>query len=203
MDFNIEAITWDNEKRANRAKVIAEKIGDVIETKKLCNALEFGCGTGLISFNLKDKFEHITLVDTSKGMIETLNSKIKNNNIKNMFAYEMDINNEQALLKKQDIIYTSMAFHHILDTETTLKNLYKLLNEEGVLCIVDLDEEDGSFHKKEKDFIGHNGFNQKDLADLLKKVGFKDVNWGICYNDDKIIDEAKINYSLFLMIGKK
>ncbi len=73
MSFDKYAITWDTEKRVNRAKIIAEEISKTIQIKKRYNALEFGCGTGLVSFNLYDKFESITLVDISKGMIDMLN----------------------------------------------------------------------------------------------------------------------------------
>ncbi|GEQ22689.1 S-adenosylmethionine-dependent methyltransferase [Clostridium butyricum] len=208
MKFDIESITWDDERRKKRAKLIAEEIRKSIDTKKqydeLHNALEFGCGTGLISFCLKDKFKMITLVDTSKGMIDVLNSKIEDSKVSNMKAYKIDINENNILPEKSyDIIYTSMALHHIPDIETTIKNLYKLLKKDGYLCIVDLDEEDGSFHKEEKDFNGHNGFNQMDLKKLLLKIGFSEVESNTFYEDEKLVKEMKLKYSLFLMVGKK
>jgi ubiquinone/menaquinone biosynthesis C-methylase UbiE len=92
MDFNIEAINWDNKRRIKRAKTIADEIIKSIKIKEKYHALEFGCGTGLVSFNLIYKFEHITLTDTSKGMIETLNSKIQHYKVKNMKALNVDIN---------------------------------------------------------------------------------------------------------------
>ena len=91
MNFNSEASSWDNHRRAQRAKIIAEEISKTVELKSHFNALEFGCGTGLVSFNLYGKFQHITLVDTSKGMIDVLNKKIQNSFVKNMNALHMDI----------------------------------------------------------------------------------------------------------------
>lgn len=204
MSFDTRSITWDTEKRVNRAKVIAEKISKVIQIKKKHNALEFGCGTGLVSFNLYNKFKNITLVDTSKGMIDILNLKIKKNRINNMKAYQIDINeDEMPSESKYDLIYTSMVLHHISDTATTLKNLYRLLKEDGSLCIIDLDEEDGSFHREEKDFHGHNGFNQNALKSLMVKIGFKEVRVDTFYKDDKIVNGMEVKYSLFLMTGRK
>lgn len=203
MNFNIEATNWDTERRVCRAKLIAEEINKSFEAKKNYKALEFGCGTGLISFNLHHKFEKVTLVDTSQGMIDMLNWKIQENNIKNMIACKIDTNKESMLTEKYDVIYTSMALHHVLDIEATLENLYKLLNKDGYLCIVDLDEEDGSFHSDEKDFKGYNGFNQRELSNLLEKIGYNDVQSNIIYSDAKIISSGKINYSLFLMTGRK
>ena len=50
MNFDIESITWDDERRKNRAKLIAEEISKSIQIEKQYTALEFGCGTGLSKF---------------------------------------------------------------------------------------------------------------------------------------------------------
>lgn len=159
MDFNIKALNWDNERRIKRAEIIANEIINAIPEKNNHYALDFGCGTGLVSFNLINNFEHITLVDSSEGMIKKLNEKIQDSKVKNMTAFQVDINNDSLLQEKSDVIYTSMVLHHIINTKMTLENLYKRLNNKGCLCIVDLDEDDGSFHKSEVGFDGHNGFN--------------------------------------------
>ena len=203
MDFNIQAVCWDNEKRTKRAKVIAEQIAHTVELKKYYSALEFGCGTGLISFNLYDKLNDITCIDISKGMIDTLNSKIKQHKVNNMIAYQYDINDARQLIATYDLIYTSMALHHIVDVERALKNLYCLLKKDGYICIVELDEDDGSFHKAEKDFNGHNGFKQSQMREMLKRIGFNKLNSDVFYNDTKIIGEVSVNYSLFMLTGKK
>ena len=203
MDFNTQALTWDNEKRIKRAKVIAEQIAQIIPLKSHYSALEFGCGTGLISFNLFDKLKNITCIDTAKGMIDVLNSKIELFQVNNMVAYQYDINNESLLLQRFDLIFTSMALHHITDCETTLAKLYRLLKKDGYLCIVELDEEDGSFHKAEKDFKGRNGFNQKELRKNLERIGLEELESYTFLKDKKVIDEVAVNYSLFIMKGKK
>jgi ubiquinone/menaquinone biosynthesis C-methylase UbiE len=204
MSFDIDSITWDDERRAKRGKLIAEEIDKSIQIKKHYTALEFGCGTGLLSFCLNDKFERITLVDTSQGMIDVLNSKIEKCKVNNMKAYQIDINKNHILPENSyDVIYTSMALHHIIDTKTTIKNLYRLLKKNGYLCIIELDEEDGSFHKEEKDFNGHNGFNKNSLKNLLLEIGFKEIQANTFYNDEKLVGEMKVKYSLFLMVGRK
>ncbi|UZQ49991.1 hypothetical protein [Clostridium kluyveri] len=48
-----------------------------------------------------------------------------------------------------------MELHHLIDIRTTLKKLYEMIIDTGYLCIVELVEDDGSFHKLEKDFKGH------------------------------------------------
>lgn len=204
MDFNHKATTWDTAERMNRSKIIAEEITKSAPIQNHFHALEFGCGTGLISFQLMNQLGHITLTDTSEGMITILKQKIQANHITNMTVILGDIIEHPELLPdKYDFIYTSMVLHHILDVDTTLQNLYDQLNENGYLCIIDLVEEDGSFHKSDIDFQGHNGFNQDNLSQLLTNTGFHDVSSHVFYHDVKTIKDLKVNYSLFIMTGKK
>ncbi|WP_263486814.1 class I SAM-dependent methyltransferase [Clostridium estertheticum] len=104
---------------------------------------------------------------------------------------------------KFDVVYNSMVLHHIQDTEAMIKTFYELLNKDGYLCVVDLDKEDGSFHKKYQDFDGHNGFIQDDLKNILIGAGFKDIEANTVFYGEKIIEDQKINYSLFLMKARK
>lgn len=204
MGFNHKAATWDSIERIQRAQKIADAIAKAIPLKKNYLALEFGCGTGLVSFNLIDQLMHITLTDTSEGMIKVLRHKIKAHHVTNMDAVLGDIMKHPGLISpKLDLIYSSMVLHHIGDTQSTLTNLYQLLNDQGYLCIIDLVEEDGSFHKSEPDFQGHNGFNQHKLCQTLTDLGFHDVSSHVFYQDVKQVGSETIDYSLFIMVGRK
>jgi len=68
---------------------------------------------------------------------------------------------------------TLMTLHHIPDTAKILASFYSLLQPGGVLCICDLDKEDGSFHSHEDAFDGHNGFDRKELGKELEKSRFQ------------------------------
>ncbi|WP_017414786.1 class I SAM-dependent methyltransferase [Clostridium tunisiense] len=202
MNFDKRALTWDDEYRASRAKIIAQEIKKMIPMKEDYKALEFGCGTGLISFNLYDKFKHITLVDTSRGMIEVVNSKIQQYEANNMIAYEKDINSK-SFMGKYDVVYTSMVLHHIDDLKKTIENLAARVNKDGYLCIVDLTKDDGSFHKLEKDFRGHDGFEEEELKSLLSKAGLSDITYKVFFNGKKNVEGEEVDYSLFIMVASK
>ena len=45
-----------------------------------------------------------------------------------------------------------------------LLSLYKLLNDDGKILIVDLNIDDGSFHAESPDFDGHNIYTTLDLS---------------------------------------
>lgn len=203
MSFDNYAKSWDTDERIDRAKIIANEISKSIAIDKNYSAMEFGCGTGLVSFNLYDKFKDITLVDSSKGMIDILGSKIDKYEVNNMLPYHLDISNENSIDKKFHVIYNSMVLHHIQDTEAMINTFYQLLNKDGCLCIVDLDKEDGSFHKKYPDFDGHNGFIQDDLKNILIGAGFENIESNTFFYGEKSIEDRKVNYSLFLMKARK
>ena len=203
MNFDEKAQNWDTEERMKRAQMIAKEIEKAIAGVTYHNALEFGCGTGLVSFNLLLVVREITLIDSSEKMIRVVKNKIKNCAIHNMSALEMDIVKDDQLPAQYDLIYSSMALHHVADTKKLLSKLYKHLEKGGRICIVDLTEEDGSFHREDKEFDGHNGFNPMDLAELFKKTGFIEIESNVFYSGIKEAEGGKVPYSLFLMTAKK
>lgn len=203
MSFDEYAKNWDTDIRIKRAKVVSSEIIKSIDIKDNSSAMEFGCGTGLISFNIYDRFKSITLIDSSHGMIDIVKDKIAKYEITNMTPYKIDILNEKVQSKSFDVIFSSMVLHHIDDTFKIIRKFYELLNTAGTLCIVDLDKEDGSFHKNEPDFKGHNGFDQEELKNILIKAGFKDVEINTFYEDKKVLDDKEIDYSLFLLKARK
>lgn len=203
LNFDKTAKDWDDSRRIQRAKIIADKINEFMNLQDSFSALEFGCGTGLVSLNLYDKFKEITCIDTSSGMIKQLEDKVVSNNLKKMIVSQVNINDDHNLNSKYDVIYSSMSLHHVIQLEETLQNFYKLLQEGGQLCIVDLDKEDGSFHSEETNFLGHNGFDQNELSQLLSQAGFNNISSETFYHDERSIGNRNIEYSLFIMKAQK
>lgn len=203
LSFDKKAKDWDDNRRIQRSKVIAEKIIDYVNLQETFTGLEFGCGTGLISLNLYDKLGKITCIDTSSGMIKQLEDKVAEHNLDKITVTQLNINDDHDLQSEYDIIYSSMSLHHVTSLEETLQNFYDLLQDGGQLCIVDLDKEDGSFHSQESNFLGHNGFEQKELSQLLEQVGFNNIMSETFYNDERSIGNRNIEYSLFIMKAQK
>ena len=201
--FDNVAQDWDkNQVHIKRTEAIATEILKIIPTKKNLKALEFGAGTGLLSFALKDSFSEITLMDSSLEMINTTNRKIANSGIGHLHPIFFDLEKNDYNGKLFDFIFSQMALHHIDIIEEMVLKFYKLLSQDGQLAISDLYKEDGTFH--DNDFKGHYGFNPDDLAQILSKQGFKQVNYNKCFEIPKEI-EGKIvkNYPIFLLTAVK
>ena len=204
MGFDNEAKDWDKDiKKVERAKIFAEEIIDFIKPVKNMKALEFGCGTGLLSYELKDSFSSITLVDTSSGMIKVLQEKIKRDGIKNFKPFCSNLLEEELKINNFDVIYTLMTLHHILDLDKVLQIFNSKLKTNGLLCIADLVKEDGSFHSESTTFDGHNGFDKEELSAILLNHGFEIQFYKICAESERKIDGKIKKYPLFLMIIKK
>ncbi len=169
--FDRKAADWD---KNNRRRILAEKVAAAILrllNGKQVKALEFGCGTGLVGLELAQSFAAMTAVDTSKEMIGVLTDKLKEKKMTNVTALQQDIVSE-PLSEKFQLIFTSMALHHVQDTERVLHALAEHLETDGMLVIADLDENEHAFHDDHIHGFTHNGFNRRKLAERLQAVGF-------------------------------
>ena len=76
-EFDQKASQWDAKPvRVERAQAVAESIKARCPLSPHMTALEYGCGTGLLSFALQPYLGHITLADSSSGMLAVLRDKI-------------------------------------------------------------------------------------------------------------------------------
>lgn len=196
------ALTWDEKPaRVNIAKAVAEGIKRQIHLNNDFKILDFGCGTGLVSFFLADEVGQIVGVDNSKGMVEVFNRKAKENKI-NAVAYQIDIFNQDFDEKDFDLIISSMVFHHIKDPVSVLKRLSNHLKKGGYIAIADLVKEDGSFHD-DNDGVEHFGFEIDEFSNYLKEAGFDVVKSEIVFEVEKEREGEKRKYPVFLISGKK
>lgn len=199
LNFNDIALMWDTDRRIKRAKVISVFIKEKVKLHSDMNVLEFGCGTGLISFNLYQSVNKIIGYDTSEKMIDVFNRKINELNANN-------VKSTTELLKYSnqiDCILSSMVFHHIPDIRSQLYELSKVLTSKGELFIVDLDKDDGSFHKDEVGFEGHNGFDRDEFCEILTSMSFEIIEVGTVLNDVKRKNSFDVPYSLFYIHVRK
>jgi anthranilate/para-aminobenzoate synthase component II len=163
-------------------------------------ALEYGCGTGLLSFALQAELGAITLADSSSGMLEVLREKIARGGSTNMTPLRLDLAIDPLPVERFDLVYTLMTLHHIPDTAKILGCFHSLLQPGGVLCIADLDKEDGSFHSHEARISTDIMVLTARSWDMeLERAGFTNIRFSTCY--ELIKDER--SYPLFLAVAEK
>ena len=203
-NFDHKALNWDaNPARVERARVVAEAIRSNVPLSPQMHALEYGCGTGLLSFALQPHLGKITLVDSSTGMLAVLNQKILSSGVNNMQSLQLDLAADAQPDTTWDLVYSLMTLHHIPDTLQILSAFYQLLSPGGYLCIADLDEEDGSFHDPDVTSV-HHGFNRDVLGQQLSAAGFHSVRFSTVYQMEKMMaTQISKKFPVFLMVAKK
>lgn len=200
-EFNLKAAGWDqNPVNVERSKTIASQIRNFIPLNNKMTALEFGAGTGLVSFFLAGELKEITMMDNSSGMVEVMKKKIIDSNSKNLKAVEFDLDNNNYTGEKFDLIFTQMALHHVADIESIVKKFTTLLNPGGYLAIADLYKEDGTFHGE--GFHGHNGFVPDDLGKILMKNNFINISHRPCFTIEKEANGKLRKFEIFLLTSK-
>jgi ubiquinone/menaquinone biosynthesis C-methylase UbiE len=200
--FDSKARQWDeNPVFQERARKIADALRAMVPLSTTMTALDYGSGTGLLSFPLQGELGHITLSDTSAGMLEVAREKIAAQGVRNMSTVQADLSATSLPQAPFDLIYSAMTLHHIPDTRAILAAFHAHLNPGGWLAIADLDQEDGSFHGIEVDV--HHGFDREDLAEMTRAAGFTDVVFRTVFAIEKDRPEGKRTYPVFLMVARK
>jgi tRNA (cmo5U34)-methyltransferase len=201
-EFDIKAADWDkNPMHWDRSEAIANEIKKLIPLNKEMSALEYGAGTGIASFLLRDHLKEITLMDNSPEMVKIINEKIKTTKVKTLKVLYFDLEHNDYNNGKFDLIFSQMVLHHVTNIEIIIRKFKKLLNPGGHLAIADLYEEDGSFHGES--FNGHKGFNLDYLSGLLIKNHFKNISHRSCFIIDRKISETEIkHYDVFLLTAR-
>lgn len=202
MNFDDKAKTWDADPiKRERALAVATAIRQRIPLRHDWHALEYGCGTGLLSFALLADFAQITLADNSPGMLAVLDEKIAATGSSHLHSIALDLSTDALPSARYDLIYTLLTLHHVADIEQLLRAFHDLLRPGGCLAIADLDAEDGSFHGS--GFVGHNGFERPALQLQLTTAGFAAVNFSTCYVMHKPSDQGMREYPLFLAVATR
>jgi ubiquinone/menaquinone biosynthesis C-methylase UbiE len=201
-EFDTKAAEWDNNPMHwDRSEAVANGIKGTIPLNTEMSVLEYGAGTGITSFLLKDLVKEITLMDISTGMLNVLNEKIKTSGARNLKTLNFNLENTDYKDGKFDLVFTQMVLHHVTDIDSIISRFNKLLNPGGYLAIADLYEEDGSFHGEE--FNGHRGFEIEKLSGILRKNNFSNITHKTCFTIEHIIsDTNSLKYDVFLLTGR-
>ena len=201
--FNQIAALWDeNNIHWERSKAIATDIQTRLPLSKEWRVLEYGAGTGILSFMMKDAVKEICMMDSSEEMVKVMRQKVADSGSDNLSPTLFDLEKQPYSGATFDLLTTQMALHHITNIPTVIDRFYTMLNDNGYIAIADLYTEDGSFHGK--GFTGHNGFDPQSMADLLTAAGFKDPQYKQCFVLNKQIESGETKpFPVFLLIARK
>jgi 2-polyprenyl-3-methyl-5-hydroxy-6-metoxy-1,4-benzoquinol methylase len=199
--FDAEAATWDDDPGHEARQVaVAHAIEEVLDLNPRMSALDVGGGTGRLSILLADRVGTVVVTDPSAGMVQVARERIEEAGLSGrLSAHRADLTTDR-LGGSFDVVWSSMALHHVQDLEGLLRAVAGLLVDGGRLAIADLDEDpDGAFHADLADFDGHHGFDRERLTGQLARAGFTDVS----FVDATTIPRGDREFGVFLCTATK
>jgi ubiquinone/menaquinone biosynthesis C-methylase UbiE len=203
-DFDKVAARWDaNPFRTKMASDVAAAMIREIPLSLDMKVLDYGCGTGLLTLKLQPFVKVITGADSSRGMLEVMNEKIKTQGLSNVHTEFVDFEKGEHVDGGYNLIVSSMVAHHVPDTLALFKEWHRLLLPGGQLCFADLDTEDGAFHG-DNTGVFHLGFDRQQLRLLLQEAGFHTIRDTTATIMSKEIEGQEVReFSIFLITAQK
>ena len=198
--FDKAAKKWDkNEMRVKLASAIADAIISRVHIDGNTWVADYGAGTGLVSLKIAGIAKHVTSFDSSSGMIDVLQEKIREQHITNLSADVFDVTDSVYKPSVRfDIVTSAMVLHHISKVNMAASGFFRMLKQGGYIAIADLMPEDGSFHESHEG-IANFGFSEKALKRIFTRAGFVYLTYEKIYEMEK---NGK-KYGIFLLVGEK
>lgn len=194
--FEMIAGMYDTPERIHISKMSSDAIREYAGEAKHKDAIDFGCGTGLVGMNLISDFRSMLFLDTSPNMIHQVKQKIADHNIQNANTLCFDFEKDGLSGLRADYILMVQVLLHIEDYASVLTRLLDVLDEGGHLLIVDFDKNEHVVSD-----IVHNGFHQDELTDTMKKIGYRNIRSKTFYTGSKLFMGQ--DASMFILDAQK
>jgi len=232
--FNTEALTWDTRPNVIRATTLghAAYLSQLPPPTTLStyDALEIGCGTGLLSLLLAPSLRSLTAVDAAPGMIDMLRHKLSASpppatNILPMCALLTDENDarigvdpvtgETQTGRRFDLVISHLVLHHIADLEGLFAMVFRVLKSGGRVAVTDYEDfgpEARRFHPEGKmGEVERHGIGRGGMRALLEGAGFEEVRVETAFEMEKMVEtepgnrvmEHKMTFPFLICLGRK
>jgi len=195
--FITKASDWDSPERISMTKKFVDELLMHVSPLSTWKALEIGAGTGLIGLQIEPFVSKVVFEDTSESMLNVLKQKLNDDIKAEIFHAEVFEYKQRDI----DLIFSSMAFHHITNIEKTLQHLAMITKTGAWVVVGDLETEDGSFHGFEP--VPHLGFDTSILSEQFRQNGFDVKSVNIYNTISKGIDSIIMNYEQFILIAQR
>ncbi|MDY0106143.1 MAG: methyltransferase domain-containing protein [Giesbergeria sp.] len=193
--FDAAARDWDQRPLSQQLAAVPPRLLAQVPLAASDHVLDFGAGTGLLSTAIAPRVSQVTALDMSAAMLQVLDEK----GFTNITTHCGDI--FSGLPGRYHAIVSCMALHHVADTAALLQAFAAALHPGGRIALVDLYQEDGSFHgDNAAKGVHHLGFDPGALQVLAEQAGLQ----GIRFADILHLQHRNgRSYPLFLMTGHR
>lgn len=166
--------------------------------------IDLGAGTGYLSLALAKYAKIVFAIDQSQNMLDQIRQKAIHQNLSNVFTIISDVNSIAFQSNQIDIVTMNMALHHMIEPNTIIKEMHRLLKDNGQVVISDVMKHHGEWAKDEMHDVWL-GFSKYQIEQWLTNNGFIDIEF-IETDYQAIATSNKgeiINPNIFIVIAKK
>jgi len=196
--FDEAARTWDSKPhRVETARKVGEAILSTVPVSIDWKVLDFGAGTGLLTFFIAPHVSRVIALDNSKGMVEVLREKVGKlgaDNVEPVLGSYSDFRPEEPL----DLVVSSMSVHHVENVKELFDWFSSILKPGGYVAVADLVKEDGTFHR-DNTGVFHFGFEREEFEGYMTSAGIEPVEFKVVHS----IERNGREYPIFLSAGRK
>ena len=192
--FDKKAPIYDKEELKLYSADSCIAIADAIKSIKYKSLLDVGCGTGHLIYLLSQQTKaNYVGIDLSSKMIEEAYKK----KIKNATFIEGSATKLPFSKKTFDIVTCSESFHHYLEADKAIKEVYRVLKKGGYYIVADKNVSrfiwyHNFFNRRFKNTGDCNFSNLKRTKKALQKNGFE-IQYSGKYS----------NNSHYIIVGRK
>ncbi|MFV0429024.1 MAG: class I SAM-dependent methyltransferase [Arachnia sp.] len=171
-------MTWnDDPHKMARARAAAQAVATAVDLAEINTAIDYGAGTGLLSFHLAEAIGHVIVMDTSPGMLEVARSEIARRGLPwQVQLRDLSLPDDDSPSQVAELLYSMLALHHVEDVDAAIAGMWRALKPGGHLVLIDLPEGSQDFHRPEQ-HRHHDGFPVARLEDSLGLAGFERIVW--------------------------
>ncbi|WP_243393303.1 ArsR/SmtB family transcription factor [Leptospira perolatii] len=169
--FNTVAKDWESIQKNVLDPVHYRKKILQLLPESVCRIFDLGCGPGGLIPYLLTRSKEVTGIDSSESMIQEARSSFQNNPNVNFLVADLE-SLPVSLTSSAEAVVASMVLHHLSNPPKALREIKRVLVDEGTLVIVDL-------KKHSQEFMRDNfadlwlGFDLDLLTEWLEHSGFE------------------------------
>lgn len=192
--FTELAATWDdNPIPVAIARDLLSFIERHVALDEVDLALDYGCGTGLVSLPLAQRVGRVHGMDDNEGMRGVCAQKMAALSIDNVTLAAHQFPRDPLPADTYALATSSMVLHHIEDVAAFVTACFAMLRPGGACCFADLDREDGSFHPPGIEGIFHHGFDREELGQWFIDAGFDPPQFETIH----VVEREGVSYPIF------
>ncbi|MBK1812637.1 methyltransferase domain-containing protein [Clostridium sp. YIM B02505] len=132
---------------------------------------DLGCGTGFVSLGLARESAMVFSLDRSYNMLKELKASANNVGLKNIYPIKSSLDDLALFDESIDGVFINMALHHIVDAEKAIKEMYRVLKQNGTVLISDVYQHNGEWAREEM-YDEWLGFTEEQIRKWLENAGF-------------------------------